>query len=450
MRNGWHAKLRLRALALTGLILWIQLSVLSGPTALAQEASTELAFRSASRLTDPLSGMLVPKERTRKSLNQIYEFDRTPLGCRIPVILVPGRAEEFQHDAWWKRFHQVSEQSEDFSRRFKLYVFLYNSKEELDAQAKNLAVDMRRRFGHLPKSQRLMLVVYSLGGVIAREIFEDTQMLNQVDTVFAISVPFHGSPIFEPAWFREFLNPNTRMPVRRFWDRTIYRAYMFDKSNLTRGMGWDNFDGSKPQFHVDSTLHVVGDQVNVAIPPFEEYENADAIRAKTIVYASYLENPMTQPKSEIAGQAPLIRVKGSLGLLGALLPLYGFTVHSVFNYTNFQLANLPTYTPDDPQGRNTNLYRYNDGAIPLTSMLFLRPSLVPYTEAVEKLAEQATVQKVRVLVNIDHVDMGEYTLHKHTLVRSDLLHPEDGQRSPNQWILHDLEQRAGQLQKLQN
>lgn len=396
----------------------------------------------------PPSQMKLPRERTRKSLNQIYEFDHLPLGRRIPVILVPGRAEEFQHDSWWKRFNEVAGKNETFKQRFKLYVFLYDSKEELDVQARSLAADLKKYFGALPKEQPLMLVAYSLGGVMAREILRDTEMLNQVDTLFAIAVPFHGSPIFDPAWFSEFLNPSTRIPLRRFVDRSLYRLYMFDKSNLSRGMGWDNFDGSKPQFHVDKTPHLIGDQLNGNIPPFEEYPNADEIRAKTIIYASYLENPFTHPQKITKASRFLMSV-GPDSFLGTLLPLYGFTVHSVFRYTNYQLANLITYTVEDPQGRNTNLYRYNDGAIPLSSMMFLKPSLEPYGGDIEDLIEKATVKKLRIFLELDHVDMGEYNLRKKKLIRPDIVHPEEAPRSPNQWILDDLNHRYEQLQKRQ-
>jgi hypothetical protein len=390
--------------------------------------------------------MKLPGERTKKSLNQIYEFDHLPLGNRIPVILVPGRAEEFQHDSWWKRFNEVTGKNETFQKNYKLYVFLYDSKDELDLQARSLAVDLKKHFGGLPKEQPLMLVAYSLGGVMAREILKDRDLLDRVDTLFAIAVPFHGSPIFDPAWFSEFLNPTTRFPIRRFVDRTLYRLYMFDKSNLSRGMGWDNFDGSKPQFHVDHTPHIIGDQINGAIPLFEEYPNADEIRAKTIIYASYLENPYTRPQ-KISKTSRFMMSIGPDSFLGKLLPLYGFTVHSVFRYTNYQLANLITYTIEDPEGRNTNLYRYNDGAIPMSSMLFLKPSVEPYAGDIEDLIQKATVQKLRIFLDIDHVDMGEYNWQKKKLIRSDIAHPDETPRSPNQWIIDDLNQRYEQLQR---
>jgi hypothetical protein len=110
-----------------------------------------------------------------------------------------------------------------------------------------------------------------------------------------------------------------------------------------------------------------------------------------------------------------------------------------------QLANLPTYTPEDPQGKNTQLYRYNDGAIPISSMLFLKPSLYPYSDGLWGLIGMSTVRNVRVFKGLDHLDIGEYARLKGNLVTPDLVHPEEGKRSPHHWILYDLFKRMREI-----
>ncbi|MCE3235741.1 MAG: PGAP1-like protein [Vampirovibrio sp.] len=431
-------------------------------------ALAHLANTAATTKEEP--AWLMPYQRNRHSLNQIYEFDRTPLGDRIPVILVPGRAEEFQHNSWWRGLHRSCDRNPEFTKNFKVYVFLYDSKEELDVQAQALSQDIKRRFSQLPSSQPLMLVTYSLGGVISRETLQDPVILDQVDTMIAIAVPFHGSPMFDPDWFSEYLNPPNRSPVRRFWDRTVYRGYMFSKSNLTRGLKWDNFDSSKPQFDVEEKrrLSVIkkkgksaqgktilaGDQALSLVSPYTEYPHADEIRAKTIVYTSFMVNGYTkanQPFSPL--KLPKYVLDNSLAfpkqIVATVLPFYGFTVHSVFTYMNNQMANIPTYTPEDPQGKNTHLYRYNDGAIPVSSMLFLKPSKEPYAQDIQGLVDQATVRKTRVFVNLDHLHVGEYTPFKKSLIKPDMEHPVEGKRSPNEWIILDLLSRLREIQKEQ-
>ncbi len=425
-------------------------------SALAKEPAQIAHFGMGVSLDGPAAPWLMPHQRTLRSLNQIYEFDRTPLGDRIPVILVPGRAEEFQHNSWWRGVHRMSDRDPAFSKHFKLFVFLYDSKEELDVQAQGLVRDIKRRFSRLPSSQPLMLVTYSLGGVIAREVLKDSDILDQVDTQIAIAVPFHGSPLFDPDWFSEYLNPPSRSPVRRFWDRAIYRGYMFSKSNLTHGLKWDNFDRSKPQFHVSdlkkSKSEILGDAARSRVLPYQEYANADEIRKKTVVYASFLVNGYTKTNEPFNPlRLPRYVLDNSLAfpkqMVSTVLPFYGFTVHSVFTYMNNQMADLPTYTPEDPQGKNTHLYRFNDGAIPMSSMLFLPPSKEPYDQDLREMIERASLRKARVFVNLDHLHVGEYTLLKQKLVQPDMLHPEDGKRSPNAWIIRDLLQRLDESPK---
>lgn len=409
---------------------------------------------------DPVGRCLLPSARNKHSLNQLYEFDHRPLGNRVPIIVVPGRAEEFQQNSWWKGFHHNTSKNAAFKKHFKVYVFLYNSSEELDVQAQSLVKDLKKRFGKLPTSQPLMLVTYSLGGVISREALKDNTLLNQVDTMIAIAVPFHGSPMFDPDWFSEYLNPPNRSPLRRFWDRSLYRAYMFSKSNLTRGLKWDNFDSSKPQFRLNGAkaekIKISGDQVLSNVQPYQEYANADAIRAKTIVYASYMINGYTntsQPQPFKRLRLPTYVLGNSLSfpkeMVASVLPLYGFSVHSVFTYMNHQMANIPTYSSEDPQGRNTHLYRYNDGAIPMSSMLFLPARNRPYDEDINSLSKQSTVRMARIFVNLDHMHLGEYSFRKGILVKPDTLHPADGARSPYQWLELDLLRRQAEREQQQ-
>lgn len=426
------------------LALFLAFSLLLGSFSPASAMHVEVAARLDHNLPidEATYGLKLTHQRTWHSLNQIYQFDHQPLGKRLPVILVPGRAEEFQHNSWWKSFHDMSERDPVFRHHFKLYAFLYNSKEELDVQADGFSTEVRRRFGKLPRTQPLMLVTYSLGGVIARESLKDKDILDKVDTNIAIAVPFHGSPMFDPDWFSEYLRPPNRSPIRRFWDRTIYRSYMFSKSNLTRGLRWDNFDRSKPQFRPNGA-DIAGDQARATVQPYVEYPMADEIRSRTVVYASYMENGYTksnQPFNPL--RMPKFVLDNSLALprelVASILPFYGFTVHSVFTYMNNQMANIPTYTPEDPQGKNTHLYRFNDGAIPLSSMLFLKPTPNPYADDLWGLVGASTVRNVRIFVNLDHTHLGEYTLNKLKLVKGDLIHPEDGIRAPNSWIRYDL------------
>jgi len=432
-------------------------------------------------IVTPLKLLLPREHRHHNSLNQVYEFDHKPLGNRIPVILIPGRAEEFQQNSWWRSMHRDARQNPDYQKNFKTYIFLYNSKDELDVQAKGLATELRKNFSQLPASQPLMLVSYSLGGVIAREVLADDDILNRVDTLMAVGVPFHGSPMFDSKWFTEYLNPPNRFAIRRFWDRTNYHLYMLGKNNLQHGLKWDNFDGSKPIFKEEikvgePKIWEIGKNKNAADKDkvvtvitetpeaYTPYPNEDKIRSKMLVYGTYLENGFTETNQPVnPRRLPRYALKDGKGktrkekraawlsipgkIVVSILPVYGFTVHSVFTYMNYQLANLPTRTQDSPEGKNILVYRYNDGAIPLSSNLFLPARSHAYRENLTELAAEAHVRHVRIFANLDHVDLGEYNLFKSKLRRHDVLHPDDGAFLPNKWLLHDLCERAQTLRK---
>lgn len=381
---------------------------------------------------------IVPQKR-KFPINRIYAYDASQLGDRSPVLLVPGRAQEYQLGAWWKRFYQAARRSNDFNRHFKLYVFVYNSTEPLHIQTHHLVSEFQTLLQTIPQGRPVYMINYSLGGVICREALEHPQVFERTRGIISMGVPFHGSPVFNPDWFSQYMN--LRSPLRRPWDQMIYQFYMSDKDNLTQGLQWNNFDHSKPQF---DAVALQGDQLVSAGEPYRERELTAAIKKKMVVYASVIENSNTGfAKSLTLLDIPFRLAGESLALpkrvLGTVLPVYGLTAHSVFDFMSEELSNLPTSTPANPEGKNTHLYRYNDGVIPLSSALYLPVSPNPYEGDLDTLKAAVDVKKARVFLNIDHVDLGEYRLNQLQLKTTDVFHPGEKARTPTQWILHDLE-----------
>lgn len=387
--------------------------------------------------TVPWSGF----RRLPGKLNRLYAFDESELDVRTPVVLVPGRAQEFQRNSWWHKFNQATEAHSTFNDTYKLYVYLYNSNAELQVQSAELMQGIRRHFGHLPAEQKIVLVSYSLGGNITRLAMEDKEVLQRTETVFGLAVPYHGSPVFNPEWFTRYIKPYS--PIRKFWDLILYRTYMSDKVNLMRHLHWNNFDGSLPQFEESAPATAQ----SMLIEAFREKTSVPAFKEKLVIYASYLDNPFLNEEAETQGPTGLPAVILSKTkafnkkLVNSVLPYYGVSAHSALEYTNLLLSNLSTYTPQFPEGKQINLYRLNDGVIPMSSMLYLPASTTPYVGDLEELVRQADVRRVRVFKNIDHLDIGEYRGNRNRLIAPDELAPKDGERTPIEWVLFDLEQR---------
>lgn len=412
---------------------------------------------------------LVPNRSQRMlqgRLNRLYAFDKTPLGGRMPLILVPGHAQEFQNHAWWQKFKSQTEDSPGFDSRYKLYVYLYNSNEELPVQSAELVQGIRRYFINAPApskqmpSKKVVFVGYSLGGIIVRQAMEDAEVFRATDVAFAVATPFHGSPIFNSRWFSKAAQPMARSPIRKGLDRLLYSGYFLNKVNLIRYLQWDNFDGSMPQFNELSEKEQVQLQMASYQARSTDALDPQQLKKKLIIYASFLDNSYvaesnSRTTSLKTSEIIVNRIQTIPKVtIGYVLPYYGSSVHSAMTYVNGVMSNLPTRTESNhtaevslsgPKSENRRLYKYNDGVIPLSSMLFLPPRAYPYDEDFKTMVEASDVSMVRIFPNLDHLDIGEYRMSRKRLTVSDLMHPEDGERSPNAWILYDLQARPGEL-----
>lgn len=376
--------------------------------------------------------------RRPKQLDVIYDYDDTPLGERTPVLLLPGRAEEHQLASWWRKVWFAARKHPDFQQHYKLYVYLYDSRTDIDDQVERFHQLLKTDFyPAIGEDQQVMLVTYSLGGIIAQRTFlKYPELLERIEKVWGIAAPYQGAPIFSTPWFEEFSQHPS--PIRRFWDKQVYRLYFSNKQHLARSMYWENFDRTIPKETL-AELEQFHDVDNWMSHDQPKPEAEQAFQDKLIVYGSYLENGLTEgklPRYLKGWNELLIQIPKTV--FGILFPAYGVTVHGMMDYLSWQLANTPTYTPNEPEGINQHDFRYNDGVIPLSSALYLDPSPQAYTQNWKKLATLSPVCYVRVFPDLDHVDLGHYRFVDGHLVSRDAFHPDEGERTPNEWLLHDL------------
>lgn len=431
-----HIRLSANILTLVSLML------LHGPQTFCAPVKVTGAIREAVEVAT-VPGLLV--RRLPGHLNRLYAFDKYPLRDRVPVILVPGRAQEFQHGSWWQKFRDASLRDPDFRDHYKLYLYLYNSGDELQVQSVELVQGIRKVFTPLPPERQLVFVSYSLGGNIVRQAMADPGVAGRTRCVLGLAVPYHGSPVFNPEWFTRYVKRFS--PFRIFWDQLFYHTYMSDKVNLIRHLRWDNFDGSLPNFDEESR----DSHWQEGLMTYREDAYIREFKKKLTVYAGYLENEFTHAEED-PDSAALPRVllhktaQIPRKLLGSILPDYGISSHSALTYTNEQIARLATMTQQFPKGQNIRLYQYNDGVIPLSSMLYLPARKASYDGPLPTLLDAMDIHKARVFKNIDHLDIGEYRADRDRLKVPDLLQPYEGRRTPIEWVLYDLDQMAPEFQ----
>jgi hypothetical protein len=391
--------------------------------------------------------------RKRHHINRIYQLHADPLVGRIPIVIMPGRAEEFQPNAWWEKLSALCDSHPELRRRYKLFVYIYDSYDTLPNMVSAFQHEMHQLFKHYPAEQPLGVVSYSLGGVILRDAVASDWLVKQLDTAIAMGVPFHGSPLFEEAWYPRYIRVHNHSPIRKWWVRSMYQAYMGNKDHLIEALSWHDFDASAmpqrtPQAVASNNNNKAYQEVGQmnALPPQVWSPNQAKLKSKMIIYASYLKNRFNSSDQKLwtalgPTSVPKIIIKSPRMVgefAGLFLPASGLTLHSIFQSVNYELSTLPASNTETGEMVAPGLYRYNDGTVPLSSALFLPSRSRPYTEEPADMAKLSDAAKVRIFANIDHMDLGHYRWPETPLLTQDTMHPEDGALKPNEWIFNDL------------
>jgi hypothetical protein len=381
--------------------------------------------------------------RKKQHLNHLYTVDTTAQKQRQAVFIVPGRAQERQSNPWWGKLIKALNKDPQLQERYKFYLFLYDSTEDLPVLSWEFANDLTFFTSHQANRKPVVILSYSLGGLVVRDaLLSEPQLLKEVQTIFGMAVPYHGSPLFDPEWFEVYMRHFS--PIRQQLDKLTYRVYLSSKSNLVRDMGWRNFDNSLPVFTPSRRIKQGGAIAGTTKPAFssplaQNLERIKTFQNKLIVYASYLPNPYIQEnKPNYLATASKEVLALPKEIIGSVIPFYGLTVHAVMQYMNRQLANLPIYSPEAQQPQFNHLYKYNDGVIPLSSMLYLPNRATPYTEDLNGLAQAYQGCALRVFKQADHVDLGHYRWPEFLLKTNDALNPRPQEIKPLQWLFNDL------------
>lgn len=423
-----------------------------------------LVFLMACFLVMVAMSMLLPKATAAISplasphhtlpMNHLYPFDETPLGRRAPLIILPGRAQESQGNPWWKKFYHAWQAEPALQKKYKLYVFLYDSTVNVEVPTLAFRHALHDFLDTTTHSQaKIVLLSYSLGGLIARDaLIEEPALLEHIDTVFGMSVPYHGSPLFDKNWLGQHFTHYS--PLRRGWDELIYTLYLKSKSNLVDGMAFVNFDGSKPQSSQPKA--VLGLLPREALPlspnlPRWKESETPALRvfkSKLLVYASYLKSQYSEHgkeglvKDDLTVFGTVSRVNNLV--LGSVVPTYVPSVHRTLDFMGRQMAQLPVANvpywkkPKSYPLGHGHPYRFNDGVIPASSLFYLPVRDTPYTEYIGAYPQLWDICGGRFFDDLDHVDLGHYRYPEFPLVKKDVFHGNEKAKKPMQWLLDDL------------
>jgi pimeloyl-ACP methyl ester carboxylesterase len=379
----------------------------------------------------------------QRHLNHLYAFESEPLGEQIPLIIIPGRAQEGQSNPWWQKLKEYIAAYPDVAKRYKFYIYLYDSKQDVYFTAREFKQEFSYFLKYLPETAKPVVIIsYSMGGQVVQSAFlSQPDLMNRVSTIFGMSVPYHGSPLFDPEWLAgQFTHYS---PVRRGWDKLIYGLYMRGKPHLIRDMSFVNFDTSKPvSVTPRKVLNVVNRKpimLRLNEPKLIDSrdESLRAFKKRLIVYASYLKSPQSEGPQALSALDQISRVNNLV--LGAVYPTYVPSVHRSLEFMGREMAQLPVANVNLPYGKSQgHPYRFNDGVIPASSLFYLPVRDRPYTEYISDYPSVWNICNGRFFENLDHVDLGHYRYPERLLVARDVFHPEQTARMPLDWLFTDL------------
>ncbi len=381
--------------------------------------------------------------------SQIYQYDKTPIGLRQPILFVHGGGGEHQDLFRWDKLVPYLVSNDRFNKKYKVYLIRYDSKlllGQIMPDIKEAFVKLYDNTGKKP----IRIVALSMGGNVAQRLLADKSCDHMIDIVFAMGSPFHGSPLFCSQWFTYSLYKRHHIAPVKILDNVEYKEYFHFHKNYQADLSWDDDDNSMPikaNFHSLLPLGPKG-----VLNSRDENKklativNEDALdKKKIITYAGYLLNPYIISSPKKNGIMHKIRV--------AIYQFKTFIVAqtgkeiAALRLLNMEIAQMIANNPNGQTGKakiyNGYEFGLNDGITPVSSAIFLSPhALKTYPLVNEReltdVSKVTDVKQARVFRNINHVTFVDGPPKHGSKYLADQLHPNEPKQTIFNWILNEL------------
>jgi hypothetical protein len=377
---------------------------------------------------------------------EIYQFDKSAIDNRAPLLMVHGLLGEYWDSFRWRKLANYLQTDPAFSKRYKIVFARYDThapmKEVSEAFEKE-AIKVSDAFGGQP----LNVVALSMGGNLLQNAMIDPAFDARVKSVLTLGTPFHGSPLFTSNWMEYSMLRHYHSPISRLDTALAYRLYFNRHKNLLSDLRWDNTDGFIPDVGPFKFYFPVPSQgdltpkttTNAVVANLNNVREVD--KSKFTVYSGYLLNDFASMKSPNEFASIL---KLPYRVTFTLLPEHLGREHPVLRALNQHIARAIVNDPKVVKGDGARFaYGLNDGIAPITSSLFLPNSalegLAVSDGNVQQLGKLVDVKRARLFRNIDHLTfIDDY----HPLLASaelrDQLDPSEPPRGIFDWIKGDL------------
>jgi pimeloyl-ACP methyl ester carboxylesterase len=415
--------------------------------ALAESGKPPLAG-AVTTLGDPAWSLppVAKQVKKRPKSVEIYQFDKSPIDNRAPLLMVHGLLGEYWADSFrWRKLATYLQNDPVFAKKYKIVFLRYDTKAPLQDVVppfRKALEEVSSAFGGQP----LNVVALSMGGNMMQMAMKDPTIDKRVKHVLTMGTPFHGSPLFSNKWMEYSMLRHYRSPISRLDTAFAYRMYFDRHKNLLSDLRWDNTDQFIPdvgnfRFYFPMPSH--GDltpsaTANTYVASLNS--DSDIDKSKFTVYGGYLLNDFATMKGNDFASILKIPYKVTF----TLVPEHFGREHPVLRALNQHIARAIVSSPQTLKADGTRYaYGLNDGITPITSAIFLPNSALPglaVTDAtVDSLRKFVDVKRARVFRNIDHLTfIDDYHPLRSPSELRDQLSPEEAAKPIFEWIKNDL------------
>jgi hypothetical protein len=408
----------------------------------------------------------------------LTEANRSPLGERLPLILVHGIGGDENRLFDWGHFLSVAERNPDFQKRYKIYLYRYDSRQSVPTVSGELQARLRD-FIRTLGGRNVKILAYSEGGLLVRNAMQDAYIDAHTAEVLTIATPFHGSPLANPAWLQSQVRTESPFSLVRLGQRQAYAITRRKYPTFRQDFHWDNFDGAMPSA-----------QLGISTPPEPQTDYTLARKKHFTTYGSYFglevdptvlpkvlglkeppprEKPMLvnlfrknflfslirnnigrlplaqvrrEPTATVPSEAMVLSAVDATALFPAVVP--GIK-------TGVQVAQIRESRPGEPgspglEANPVSMMMFNDGISPISSTLWLGRYLprrapgavLPVSRLWETLRSLKGSPNARLFAGLDHRNWMDGSTRTGQEVLRDLLNPNEPSRTVFEWIVYDL------------
>lgn len=296
----------------------------------------------------------------------LFPVDTNPIGNRTPLILVHGNNGESEELYGWKKFIKWTKKDSDFNSKFKMFLFEWDSEQSNKHNGSQLGQSIDNTVELQDKE--IMVLAHSRGGLVARYYMNDFTVEKgaysgqkggeHVRYLVTLATPHRGSPAADQVWTTFSFYNNYGLVGGTIW-ANFYVAYrqFFTPDFSYEFLLWD-----------DVNNELTNDEVCWQMPLGMHCEPVLSINSHLLELnqnENYLDKIIAFGSNENIGNKPIFR-KRDIKIKHRALTTFSLLMADMHVIPN-------GYSHGDVIMDEYRQFVANDGMVPLTSALKLKP-----------------------------------------------------------------------------